>query len=63
MLSYLIINSATRVGSVYFYKNITLYNMLYIHELTLNIISIQRFIIALNCQPIFTHYFYIFFYT
>jgi len=47
---------ATHVGTVYLSKDIIIHNVLYIPEFTLNIISVQCLISALNCQLVFSHH-------
>jgi len=45
---------ATHAGTVFLSKNITLHNVLYIPDFTLNIISVQRLISSLKCQLVFS---------
>jgi len=47
---------ATHAGTVFLSKNITLHNVLYIPDFTLNIIFVQRPISSLKCQLVFTQY-------
>ena len=46
---------ATHAGTIFLSKNITLHNVLYIPDFTLNIIYVLRLISSLNCQLVFTH--------